>query len=179
MPVLVDKSSLSDVELIRSCREGGQQAWTDLINKYQRLIYSVARRLCNEPDDCADVFQRVCLELYQSMNSLRSDQILPAWLITVTRRTAWNVLKGKMQVVPIDEFDVASESKVRAVEEGFALEQAVAGLPDRCKHLIESLYFDEDAPSYETVARRVGMPVSSIGPTRARCLEKLKKQLES
>lgn len=179
MPVVVDKSSLSDAELIRSCKQGEQQAWADLIHKYQRLIYSVARRLCDKPEDCADVFQRVCLELYQSLGTLRSEQTLPAWLITVTRRTAWSVLKGKRATVSLDEFDAATDSEVRAVEEAFTLEQAVAGLPDRCRHLIEALYFDGDNPSYEAVARRLGMPASSIGPTRARCLEKLKKQLES
>ena len=177
MSVTVERQS--DAELIRCCREGDQVAWNELIQRYQRLIYSIARRLCREPEDCADVFQRVCLELYQSLQSLRRDQSLPAWLITVTRRTVWGVLRNNTPTVSLDEFDVASESEVRAVEERFTLEQAVSILPDRCRRLIESLYFDESAPSYVDVARRLRMPVSSVGPTRARCLEKLKKQLES
>jgi RNA polymerase sigma factor (sigma-70 family) len=179
MPVEIDKSSLADGELIRSCKEGEQQAWADLIQKYQRLIYSVAHRLCDNQEDCADVFQRVCMELYQSLDTLRSEQTLPAWLITVTRRTAWSVLRNRRPTVSLDEFDAATDSEIRLIEDAFTLEQAVASLPDRCRHLIESLYLDGDSPSYEDVARRLGMPASSIGPTRARCLEKLKKQLES
>lgn len=170
---------MADLELIASCRSGEQHAWTELIRRYQRLIYSVARRLCSDSDECADVFQRVCLELYQGLNRIRNDQTLPAWLITVTKRTSYGVLRKKKQTVSIEDFEAAADPGVRAVEEEFALEQAVAALPIRCRNLIEMLYFDEEAPSYEAISKRMGMPVSSIGPTRARCLEKLKKHLES
>ena len=62
--------------------------------RYQRLIYSVARKLCPQPEDCADVFQRVCLDLYQNLKRLRNDRTLPAWLITVTRPTITGEMYG-------------------------------------------------------------------------------------
>lgn len=169
----------SDRELIASCLSGEQRAWADLIARYQRLIYSVARGLCPQPEDCADVFQRVCMELYQGLSRIRNDQTLPAWLITVTKRSSYAVLRARKTTVPIEEFEAASDQKIQQIEKEFLIERAVSELPDRCRSLIELLYFDVTEPSYENISQRLGMPVASIGPTRARCLEKLKKILES
>jgi RNA polymerase sigma factor (sigma-70 family) len=169
----------SDRELIASCLRGEEPAWTELIARYQRLIYSVARGLCPQPEDCADVFQRVCLELYQSLKNLRNDQTLPAWLITVTKRSSYAVLRTKRTTIPIEDFESASDQKILQIEKEFLVERAVAELPDRCRMLIDLLYFDVDEPSYEEISRKMGMPVASIGPTRARCLEKLKKILDA
>ena len=169
----------SDRELIASCLRGEQPAWSELIARYQRLIYSIARGLCPQPEDCADVFQRVCLELYQSLGKIRNDQTLPAWLITVTKRTSYAVLRARKSTIPIEEFEAGSDTKIQQIEKEFAVERAVAELPERCRSLIELLYLDVNEPSYENISQRLGMPVASIGPTRARCLEKLKKILES
>jgi RNA polymerase sigma factor (sigma-70 family) len=168
----------SDRELIDSCLRGEQRAWTDLIARYERLIYSVARKLCSQPEDCADVFQRVCLDLYQSLKQLRNDQTLPAWLITVTRRRSYAFLKGKREDISIEDYVAEANPQVNAVEGEFLLERAVAELPERCEDLIRLLYFDSDEPTYAEVSERLGIPVASIGPTRARCLEKLRRLLE-
>ena len=168
----------SDRELIDSCLRGEQSAWTELISKYQRLIYSVARKLCPQTEDCADVFQRVCLDLYQSLKQLRNDRTLPAWLITVTRRRAYAVLRGAREDISIEDYVAASDPQVDAVEKEFLLERAITELPERCESLIRLLYFDSAEPTYEEISQRLEMPVASIGPTRARCLEKLRKLLE-
>jgi RNA polymerase sigma factor (sigma-70 family) len=165
----------SDRELIDACLRGEQDAWTDLILRYQRLIYSVARKLCPHVEDSADVFQRVCLDLFQSLKTLRNDQTLPAWLITVTKRRAYSVLKNTRENIPIDDSFSEDAPHVEAVEREFLLERYLSELPERCQQLIHLLYFDADEPSYEEVSKHTGMPVASIGPTRARCLEKLRK----
>src|SRR5215472_4649114 len=84
----------SDRGLIESCLRGEQSAWAQLVSKYERLIYSVARSFCSE-EDCADVFQAVCLALYQNLERLRSDQIIPAWLTTVSRRQAYAAIRRR------------------------------------------------------------------------------------
>jgi RNA polymerase sigma factor (sigma-70 family) len=170
--------STSDRDLIDSCLRGEQNAWAELIARYQRLIYSVARKLCPQSEDCADVFQRVCLDLYQNLKQLRSDRTLAAWLITVTRRRSYAFIREKRQSISIDEYLAESDPQVEAVENEFLLERAVAELPDRCESLIRLLYFDTTEPTYAEVSERLGIPVASIGPTRARCLEKLRKMLE-
>ena len=179
MQKVLNGTSLSDRELIAACLSGEQQAWTELISRYQRLIYSVAWRLCPQPEDCADVFQRVCMELYQGLGRIRNDQTLAAWLITVTRRSAYAVLRTRQPTVSVDEHEIVAGEEIRELEKEFALERAVTGLPDRCRNLIDALYFDVQEPSYEEISRRLGIPVPSIGPTRARCLEKLRKILGS
>src|SRR3954462_9292563 len=78
----------NDRELVDRCLGGDEWAWAQLIARYQRLIFSIARTLCPDPDDSADVFQYTCLDLYKGLSELRDIQALPAWLITVTRRRA-------------------------------------------------------------------------------------------
>jgi len=167
-----------DRDLIDACLRGEQDAWAELIARYQRLIYSVARKLCPQPDDAADVFQRVCLDLYQSLKTLRNDRTLPAWLITVTKRRAYAVLRDTRENIPIEDYLAEARPEVEVVEKEFLLERAVGELPERCQGLLRLLYFDPQEPSYEEVSTRLGIPVASIGPTRARCLEKLRKLIE-
>jgi RNA polymerase sigma factor (sigma-70 family) len=168
---------LTDRELIDACLRGEQNGWTQLVSKYERLIYSVARALCPRPDDCADVFQQVCLALYESLKKLRSDQTIPAWLITVTRRQAYALIRAKEPAIESDEFEAVTGGDVDMIEKEFELELALRQLQERCRDLINLLYFDVDEPSYSEIAQKMKMPVASLGPTRARCLEKLRKLL--
>src|SRR5690349_1153669 len=166
-------------QLIESCLRGEQSAWTQLVAKYERLIYSVAHTLCPEPEDCADVFQRVCLALYQNLDRLRSDQVIPAWLTTVTRRQAYKVIRARKPYTQIDENELFVAAHVDLIREEFEVQLAIDRLDNRCGKLIRLLYFDTKEPSYAEISTELGMPVASIGPTRARCLEKLKKFLSS
>src|SRR6266487_4563335 len=97
-----DVSRKSDTDLVRQCLTGDQGAWSELIDRYQRLIYSVARTLSQSSEDAADVFQQVCLELYQRLPELRDAETLPAWLMTVTRRQAAAVWKARKASVPLN-----------------------------------------------------------------------------
>ena len=165
----------SDRDLIESCLRGEQTGWTQLLAKYERLIYSVARALCPDREDCSDVFQNVCLALYQNLERLRSDQIVSAWLITVTRRQAYMMIRAKKPYVQIEENELVAQAKVDLIAQEFEMELAVARLDERCQRLIRFLYFDYSEPGYAEIAADLGMLVGSIGPTRARCLDKLKK----
>jgi RNA polymerase sigma factor (sigma-70 family) len=167
----------TDRTLIDACLRGEQKGWSELIARYQRLIYSVARGLCPTAEDVDDVFQRVCLDLFKSLSQLRDDRTLPAWLITVTKRRAFAVLRGTREGISIEDYEAETRPHVEIVLKEYALERAVDELPDRCRDLIRLLYFDPQEPSYSEVSQRLGMPVPSIGPTRARCLEKLRKLL--
>src|SRR5678815_299757 len=101
-----------DRDLIDACLRGEQDAWNELIARYQRLIYSVARKLCPQPEDAADVFQRVCLDLYQSLGSLRNDRTLPAWLITVTKRRAYAVLRETREIIPLSLIHISEPTRL-------------------------------------------------------------------
>jgi RNA polymerase sigma factor (sigma-70 family) len=166
-----------DNELIARCLQGDQTAWEELVTRYQRLVYSIAHVSCSDPEDVSDVFQQVWLELYQQLADLRNIEALPAWLITVTRRRSYAVLHARYGSEPLaDDIPDVSE-QLRQVEREHELERALDQLPERCRRLIDLLYFDVAEPSYSQIAATMGMPEASVGPTRARCLDKLKKLL--
>ena len=172
----------SDNELIQRCLSGDQDAWKDLIARYQRLVYSIANTLCTQPEDASDIFQQVWLALYQHLPELRNNRALPAWLITVTRRQAYAVLQAKHGSEQLDEEQLnegppEAGSPVSRIEREHLIERALEQLTDRCRSLIDLLYFHADEPSYAYIAKKLDMPVSSVGPTRARCLERLRKLL--
>src|SRR5262252_2935102 len=105
-----------DHDLIQACLRQEQDGWKELIGRYQRLIYSVARSYCPKSEVTADIFQQVCLELYRSLHQLRDEQTLSAWLITVTRRRAYAFLGSQKPQVPIEKFDAAVETHVEMLE---------------------------------------------------------------
>jgi RNA polymerase sigma factor (sigma-70 family) len=196
-PVVTEaESNLSqqdDRELIAQCLGGNQSAWEALITRYQRLIYSIPIRARLSPDDAADIFQAVCLKLYEKLSSLRDHERVSSWLITTTNREVWRMAarnrRDNQSAVTNDEDEkdalreiadagpLADEQRI-ALERQQAVREAVAASSDRCRELLTMLFYQKDELSYSDIARRIKMPVPSVGPTRARCLEKLKKHLQ-
>ena len=186
-------SDSDDSALITACINGEAAAWEALIHRYQRLIYSIPLKARLSPDDAADIFQSVCLKLYEKLESLRDHERLSSWIITTTMRESWRLSKRQKREVSADEDnDDETQSKITklvadapladeqriALEQQQAVRQAITALPERCKDLVTLLFYKKDDLSYAEIARQMDMPVASIGPTRARCLEKLKKLLE-
>jgi RNA polymerase sigma factor (sigma-70 family) len=164
-----------DTDLVERCLKGDQAAWNDLVVRYQRLVYSVAHLFCSKPEDVCDVFQQVWLELFQQLADLRNVEALPAWLMTVTRRRSYAMLHTRYGSEPL-EGDIPDVSeRLACVEREHSLERALEQLPERCRRLVHLLYFDVSEPTYSQISQTMGMPEASIGPTRARCLEKLRK----
>ena len=182
-----------DQALITACLEGDARAWEELITRYQRLIYSIPMKARFSPDDAADVFQSVCLKFFEKLSTLRDYERLSSWLITTTTREVWRMSarhrREGVATTPSDEegqdllagladsAPLADEQR-HAFERQEAVRQGVESLPDRCRSLLGMLFYEKEQPSYAEIARRLNMPVPSVGPTRARCLEKLKKILE-
>jgi RNA polymerase sigma factor (sigma-70 family) len=164
-----------DTELIERCLKGDQGAWTELVTRYERLVYSVAHVRCPPGEELSDVFQQVWFEAYQRLPELRNIEALPAWLITVTQRRMYAVIRGRRGSVPLDEELPDSTERVNQIEREHTLERVIDQLSNRCRRLIHLLYFDTNEPSYAQIAQTLDMPEASIGPTRARCLEKLRK----
>ena len=176
--------TLGDPELVSLCLKGDSQAWESLIVRYRRLIYSIPVRFSFSAADCADVFQAVCLRLIEHLRELKDDTKVSAWLITTTTRHCIQVRAQKYRETSNDEdFDEPTDpgenlEEIRIqTQEQQAVRDAVELLPDRCRQLIEMLYFDTKNPSYDAIAQTMQMPVPSVGPTRARCLEKLRTLL--
>lgn len=183
-----------DEQLISLCLDGDEAAWEAIVVRYRRLVYSIPLKMGLGEEVAADVFQSVCLRLLEHLAKLNDRGKLASWLITTTTRECWRTSNRSRREAPIgeggdasgdapprpelaDPRPLADEEQVQLAE-AQRLRQAVEALPDRCRSLVELLYYAEDRPSYEEISRRLGMPVPSIGPTRARCLEKLRKLME-
>ena len=173
--------SFGDSELVGLCLGGDARAWETLIVRYRRLIYSIPVKFNFTAADASDVFQEVCRKLIEHLHDLKDETKVSAWLITTTTRQCIHLRAQRMRESSGDqEMDepVASGVNVEDVQiqaqERQTIREAVEELPERCQRLLELLYFDVTSPSYEDIGRMMSMPVASIGPTRARCLEKLR-----
>ena len=173
---------LEDQALIARSLAGDPMAWAALIDRYERLIYSIPLRYGLSENQAADVFQSVCLILLEKLDQLNDHQRLAAWLGTTTRRECWRVsrhpdaptaadpepaLATQVSVLP------APATVIEEWETYTALRRAFARLGHRCRALLERLYLWHPTPSYTDLAEELDMPVGSIGPTRARCLKRL------
>src|SRR5689334_5809631 len=118
----------SDNELIERCIAGDQSAWTELVTRYQRLVYSIARTLCPPGEEISDVFQQVWLDLYQQLGQLRNVEALPAWLITVTKRHMYALIRLRRGSEPLDEDTPDLSQKMHQIEHEHMIERAMEQL---------------------------------------------------
>ena len=179
----------TDAELIRACREGDLGAWERMLDQYERLVFSIPLHYGLGKDEAADISQLTFTVLMQSLDTLRDDSNLGAWLCTVARRHTWRVWK-RGQHEALDDVDAEflrkgaallgqpDRSDIEYWELVDWLQHGLDKLGARCQDLLRALYFDEGQPSYADVAAQFSVPVGSIGPTRARCLAQLKQLLE-
>lgn len=171
-----------DAALVAACRRGDPGAWEALILRYRRLVYSIPAAYRLERADADEIFQRVALKWFEHLPRLRDASALPAWLVVTTRRECTALLATRRRFTSIDE-DGAPEpgveppdvvEEVAAVAREHALELAFERLGEPCRGLLTALYVEEPRPSYGEIGRRLGRPIGSLGPTRSRCLEKLR-----
>ena len=170
---------------MKQCRAGDADAWAALVDRFQSLVYSIPIKHGLNADDAADVFQQTFQTLHSNLNQIRNDATVPKWLAVTAARESLKILRTKKRIIEADDFtlDQVVSTEERSAEasaletwQAATLRDAVAKMHGRCKDLLTLLYF-EDLP-YEEITARTGMPVGAIGPTRSRCLEKLRKKLE-
>ncbi len=173
----------SDPELLKACQRGDQAAWDQLVDHYGRLIYSIPRRYGLSEADADDVFASVWATVFKSLDSLRDDTKLSAWLITTAHRECWRVGKKRGTYHQLDQAmpDISSPSDAHAEkwERQHIVRTGLRELGGRCEELLTALFLEPGEPSYDAIAQRIGMPVGSIGPTRARCFQKLQSILQT
>jgi RNA polymerase sigma factor (sigma-70 family) len=180
-------ASLPDTELIDACLTGTSQAWEALLVRYQRLIYSIPLRYGLPEHDANDIFQNVSLLLLKNLARLRDRERLGAWLVITTRRECWRMFHHDRQVTLNPEtLDLNeqvpdtghSEDDFLALERQTVVRAAIDLLDGSCRQLLTQLFYAEPRPSYTEIAHALALPEGSIGPSRARCLEKLMRILE-
>lgn len=182
----------SDKQLISACRRGEEAAWEKLVHRYQRLIYTIPRRAGLDEDQAAEVFQEVFTTLLEKVDDIEQPERLQAWLVTTARRKTWRLISRARPLEQASyENDDADDSLLELpdnaplpdevlsrLEEQHRIRSALAELDERCKRLLQMLYYEAEAPAYSAIAAVLGTPEGSIGPTRARCLKKLARILK-
>lgn len=166
----------SDAELIDACLNGNQDAWESLIRRYQNLIYSVPINYRFSAQDAADIFQSVCIILLQKLKTLRSSETLSSWLYVTTRRQCWKAAKKRSREVELEEdFDGPIEAEGENLVLLHQLRAGLEQLSEKCRELLNALYYAEPPLTYDEITSKFGIPPGSIGPTRARCIDRLRK----
>jgi RNA polymerase sigma factor (sigma-70 family) len=166
-------------ELLARAAEGDQEAWDALVDRFSQMVWSIARGFRLDDATAKDVTQTVWLRLVENLDRIADPERLPGWLATTCRREALRVKGVRERMIPTEfEYDIADETpslEAMLVEDEQAREVLVAfeALSEDCRQLLRLLCTDPPL-SYEEIAEIVGRPIGSLGPTRSRCLDRLK-----
>jgi RNA polymerase sigma factor (sigma-70 family) len=171
------------IDLVTRARNGEEQAWDALVERYAPLIWCVCRRHRLSDADAEDVGQSVWVQVLDQLDKIRDPAALPGWLATTTRRECLRVLRaapGPISATQMldaenmpDEQAETVEQELLVAERHAALREAFSHLPAHCQRLMTMVIADPPA-SYAEISARLGIPVGSIGPKRGRCLDKLR-----
>jgi RNA polymerase sigma factor (sigma-70 family) len=178
--------------LVRAAASGDEAAWRAIVERFSGLVWAVTRGYRLPPADAADVFQTTWLRLAEHLGRITSPEHVGAWLATTARHECLRTVRASMRTVPVEDATlpgigyVDDQSPEQAVLDAEAARlrshrarevwRAFHGLSARCQQLLRVL-MATPPPSYAEVGAALGMPVGSIGPTRARCLGNLRQLL--
>ena len=174
-----------DARLVERCLEGDARAWDALVRRHERLVHAVARSWRLSDEDLADVFQDVFAALVKGLPRMREARTLVRWLSSTTDRIARATALRRRREQALTAAEPGLVERAPAADEpvGADLEQlerqamvrlALSGLSGRCQRLLSALYYEDPPPAYAELALRLGVPIGSLGPTRARCMERLR-----
>ena len=170
--------------LLERSQRGDADAWESLVARLKDAVYAVPRRYRLDKDDAADVFMATFQALHRDLDRIASGRALPRWVAVVAARESARLRRLKDRTVtdvPLEEIvaedDAGAEREAIRADESFRVRAAMARMAPRCRELLATLYAEEGT-SYAEVSERLKMPIGAIGPTRARCLERLRKMME-
>jgi RNA polymerase sigma factor (sigma-70 family) len=172
-----------EASLLARVNEGDESAWNELVQRYAGLVWSVARSFRLSAATTDDVVQTVWLRLAEYSSRIREPERLAAWLATATRNEALRAIRGQQRVIPHAGFAESSEPTSRSIEDVItddvtlrAVLQAFSELSAADQQLLR-LLCTVPPLDYQTIAEILGRSIGSIGPSRARCLDKLRRLL--
>jgi RNA polymerase sigma factor (sigma-70 family) len=171
-------------DLVVRAQKGDQDAWNHLVMRYAPLVWSICNRYRLSREDRNDVAQTVWLVAVEKLGSLQRPEALAGWLATITQRECLRVARavrkreGNEHILDFER-ETGDESamigqELERVERQAALRAAFAQLPPLCRHLL-TLLIQDQPPAYAEIAERLSLPVGGIGPTRGRCLARLRR----
>jgi RNA polymerase sigma factor (sigma-70 family) len=182
LAIIARTPSLED--LIRAASGGDEAAWGAIVDRFAGLVWSTARAHRLSPVDAADVAQTTWLRLVENLDRIHDPERLGAWLATTARRECLRHIRLRGREVATGEesvFEAPSEDRAEQAvltrERQVAVRRAFARISERCQALLRLLAAPEPL-SYDEISAALGMPIGAIGPTRARCLDQLRRAPE-
>ncbi|MGQ0616602.1 MAG: RNA polymerase sigma factor [Acidimicrobiia bacterium] len=171
--------------LVARAIAGDRGGYDALVDRFGRLVWHIARTYGLGPDDAADASQMVWLRFVEQLEHIREPSRAGAWLATTTRHECLAILRRRARTTPVDLFAIAAadglhqeeavgSERLEATDRAEAVRRAFADLPERCRALLGLLSQDPPA-SYDEVSAALDVPVGTIGPTRQRCLKRLRR----
>ena len=179
-----------DARLVARCAAGDARAWEALVRRHERLVYAIGRSFRLSDEDLGDVFQDVFAALLKGMPRLRDGRALVRWLASTTERIARTTALRRRREAAREQRDDGTidglrdergtvGSDLERAEREHQVRLALGAVSARCKRLLEALYYEDPTPSYGELSQRFGVPMGSLGPTRARCIERLRDLFEN
>lgn len=181
---IYNRMKRTDAEIWTDLLSGHSNAWNELIDKYQSLVYAVATRAGLSMADAADCFQQTFVALYQNRRKISDPTRISAWLVTTAKRESIRLGRQSNNVRELEpgkeqaDDSPLQDEQMEKVERQALLEVALRQLDDRCQSLLKALFFAPEELSYEQIAKSVGIAFNSLGPIRGRCLQRLRKLIE-
>lgn len=184
-PASSTMASEADEVLVHECLEGNENAWSALIDKYRTLIFSIPLKYGLPVDDATEIFQSVCFSLLRELVHLREPKALPAWLIQLTAHKCVRWKHEQQRFVGATVLEEVALSSVESLPEKLLLDveiqqllrAAMDELSHDCRRLLDLLFLSDPPLRYDDAAAALGLATGSIGATRMRCLEKLRRSL--
>ncbi len=173
-------AELSDARLVALCRGGDEDAWSTLVERFSRYVYAIAVQAFRLPEhDAEDVFQEVFARVFERLDTLREDDAVRPWIAQLTRRLCIDRLRaGSREVVADTEElpDGPDEDVLAQIEEAFDVHEALAGLPEHCREILDRFFARDE--SYRAIGEALELPAGTIASRISRCLDKLRDAFE-
>lgn len=176
----------SDAELIKLCRSGNENAWNELVERYQRLIFAIPRRAGLSEEQASDVFQEVFMTLFEKLNEIEQPERIRSWLVTTAKFKTWGTVRGEkgfykpeteeemeQEMASLPDKSPLADDVLVELEQQHLIRTALKELEERCQKILSMIYLRDSAASYAEVAQAIGVGETSISPLRSRCLKKL------
>jgi RNA polymerase sigma factor (sigma-70 family) len=179
-----DPAAIQLVDLVHAARQGDEASWNSIVDRFSGLVWAVVRAHQLGPADSSEVVQTTWLRLVEHLDQIRDGDRLGGWLATTARNECLRQIQRRAREVPGDmlAFETSDDSpldrNLLVAERDLVIWRAFGALSERCQQLLRSLLVDSP-PSYQELSEAFGIPIGAIGPTRRRCLDRLRQDLQS
>jgi len=174
----MDWATASDAEVVRACRAGEDPAWRELVERFSRYVFAIARAHRLSESDAEDVFQETFARIYEHLGRLRSDEAIRPWIGQLTRRLCIDRLRSTVRDAVLDDAEEQGEvdRRLTAVDEAVSVREALRTLSADCREILDRFFCRDQ--SYNTIGDLLDLPAGTIASRISRCLAKLRQAYE-